>query len=385
MNKSEISEIRRRFKAESTSISAIYGCYVNNQKEIVSTFRSPFLTLPPEESEKYLALFKRTLSGQPEKNLLDIAFHTQQVLDSDEHRLLMQVRDSALKDEAAVNAFFERMIASLDIESNYLILLIGDAYDVPFRSMTDPDDLDNNAADAISEEVYRYILCCVCPVRQSKPALSYYSDENAFHNRILDWVVESPELGFLFPAFDERRSNIYNALLYTKDAANSHDSFVSAMFCTDAPMPAAEQKETFQDILAETLEEDCCYEVMQTVHSQLMGKIEESKAAQTKEIPVISGSDVCSILENCGVSEAHMDAFNNRFEEKFGQNMNLSATNIANTSRFEVRTPDVLIRVNPDRSDLVETRVINGQKYILIRAEEGVEVNGINIRMPQES
>ena len=42
-------------------------------------------------------------------------------------------------------------------------------------------------------------------------------------------------------------------------------------------------------------------------------------------------------------------------------------------------TPDVVVQVNPERSDLIETRVIDGFRYILIRAEEGVEVNGVNI------
>lgn len=45
-------------------------------------------------------------------------------------------------------------------------------------------------------------------------------------------------------------------------------------------------------------------------------------------------------------------------------------------------TPDVTIRVNPDRGDLVETRMIDGTRYILIRAEEGVEVNGVQVQIP---
>ena len=48
---------------------------------------------------------------------------------------------------------------------------------------------------------------------------------------------------------------------------------------------------------------------------------------------------------------------------------------------FEVKTPDVSIKVAPDRSDLIETRVIGGIKYILINAEENVEVNGVSIRI----
>ena len=34
-----------------------------------------------------------------------------------------------------------------------------------------------------------------------------------------------------------------------------------------------------------------------------------------------------------------------------------------------------------DKRDLVETRVLGGAKYILIRAEEGVEVNGVPVEI----
>ena len=51
------------------------------------------------------------------------------------------------------------------------------------------------------------------------------------------------------------------------------------------------------------------------------------------------------------------------------------------SKQLEVKTPDVTIKVNPERSDLVETRVIDGARYILIRAEEGVEVNGVQIHI----
>ena len=39
---------------------------------------------------------------------------------------------------------------------------------------------------------------------------------------------------------------------------------------------------------------------------------------------------------------------------------------------MQVRTPDVTIQVNAEHGDLVQTRVIDGVKYILIRAGENV-------------
>ena len=378
MNRKEISEIRRRFNLDKNAISCVRGCYVNDKREIVSMFNRPLMSFPQEEAEKYLAIFRRTLAGVPGRNLVDMVFRPDQVMDGEEHRLLTAMRNTALKVEEGVQAFYQKVIDSLEMEGNYLILLTHDAYDVPFRGR---DDL--KVGDA-SEEVFDYILCSICPVKLTKPALSYYASDNEFHDREQDWVVASPELGFMFPTFDDRAANIYNALYYTRDTATMHDEFISAIFNTDAPMPAAEQKETFQALLEDAIGDDLSYEVVQTVHEQIRNMIEEQKSDKEAEAPVVSKREVKTMLENCGVPEERVTAFEEKYDADFGATIELGAQNIVDERKFELRTPDVVIQVNPERSDLVETRVIDGFKYILIRADEGVEVNGVNINIGKE-
>ena len=378
MNRKEISEIRRRFNLDKNAISCVRGCYVNEKREIVSMFNRPLLSFPEEEAEKYLAIFRRTLAGVPGRNLVDMVFRPDQVMDGEEHRLLSAMRNTALKVEEGVQAFYQKVIDSLEIEGNYLILLTHDAYDVPFRGK---DDLK---VDDASEEVFDYILCSICPVKLTKPALSYFASDNEFHDREQDWVVAAPELGFMFPTFDDRAANIYNALYYTRDTADMHDEFISAIFNTDAPMPAAEQKETFQALLEDAIGDDLSYDVVQTVHEQIRSMIEEQKSDKEAEAPVVSKREVKNMLEACGVPEERVSAFEEKYDADFGATIELSAQNIVDERKFEVRTPDVVIQVNPERSDLVETRVIDGFKYILIRADEGVEVNGVNINIGKE-
>lgn len=378
MNRKEISEIRRRFNMDKNAISCVRGCYVNDKREIVSAFNRSLLTFPQEEAEKYLAIFKRTLAGVPGRNLIDISFRPDQVMDGDEHKLLMALRNTALTVDEGVERLYERIIESLDLEGNYLILMMHDAYDVPFQTK------DHQKVDEISEEVFNYILCCVCPVKLTKPALSYDAADNEFHTRELDWVVTTPELGFVFPTFDDRSTNIYNALYYTRDAANMHSEFIDAVFNTESPMPATEQKETFQAILEDALDEDLSYDVVQTVHDQLRDMIETHNADKTAEPLAVSKREVTQILESCGVSDDHMAVFEEKYDFEFGQGMSLSAQNIVDAKRFEVRTPDVVVQVNPERSDLIETRIIDGLKYILIRANEGVEVNGVSISITND-
>lgn len=373
MNRKEIAEIRRRLNPDKNAISCIRGCYVNEKREIVSAFNYSLLSLPMEEQEKYLAIFKRTLAGVPGRNLIDIEFRPDQVMDDEAHQLLMGLRNTALTVDAGVEKLCRKIIDSLELEGNYLILMMHDAYDVPFRHT------DENKSDLISEEVFNYMLVSICPVKLTKPALSYFSEDNAFHSRDLDWVVSGPELGFMFPTFDDRATNIYSALYFTRDAANAHDEFVDAVFHCDAPMPAAEQREVFQSVLEDTLDEDLSFEVVQTVHEQLRDMLQAHDQDKTAEPLTISRKEMSGMLQNCGVPEEKVAAFEEKYDAEFGQGMSLNAVNIAEPKKFELRTPDVVVQVKPERSDLIETRVIDGQRYILIRAEEGVEVNGVNI------
>lgn len=372
MNEKEIAEIRRRFRPDKSNITRIRGCYVNGQKEIISEFSESLGLMPQEESEELLAILKKALSGTIGKNLIDIEFSTQQVIDSDEHKLLMSLRDSSLNDDTAVHQFYSRVIEAVNMEDNYLILLAYDTYDVPYYTKN-KEKLND------SSEVFSYFLCSICPVKLTKPALGYYVQENEFRNITPDWAVSPPELGFMFPAFDNRSANIYNALYYSRNTAENHGEFVDAIFKTDIPMPAAEQKETFQSILSDSVAGDCNYEVVQAVHEELSAIIDEHKENKDEGPLTVSKKTVEGVLESCGVSDEHISAFEEKYDAEFGGDAEISPQNVIDAKQFEIRTPDVVIKVNPERSDLVETRVINGVKYILIRADGGAEVNGVSI------
>ena len=377
MNEKEVAELRRRFGPDRSGVSHVRGCYVNENREIVSRFDQPLGVMTQEENEKLLALLKRTLSGTLGKNLLDISFATQQVVRGLEHKRLMDLRGSELKDEEAVEALFQAIIQSVNLEGNYMILLAHDAYDVPYRGK------DGEEQEDASSEVFSYLLCSICPVKLTKPALSYYVQEGEFHTRTADWVVVPPALGFLFPAFDDRSANIYDALYYTKDIQDVQEALIGAVFGTDAPMPAAQQKESFQSVLGETLEEDCCLQVVQAVHDQLCGLMEDHKASRDPEPLVIGKGEVRQALAANGVTQEHIQAFEKGYDEVFGADARLSPRNLVDPKKIQVKTADVTIQVSPDRSDLIQTRILNGVKYILVRVEEGVEVNGVPVQITE--
>lgn len=374
MNEKEVAEIRRRFRPEKNNITHVRGCYVNAEGEIISQFSQSLAVTPQEEAETILAVLKRTLSGSLGRNLVDLSFSTQQVVDSEEHRLLMALKNSALKEEEAIQAFYQRVIRALSFEGHYMILLAHDTYDVPGRTKD-----GERLADA-SAEVFSYFICSVCPVKITQPALRYSASDNMLHHRVADWVVGAPELGFLFPAFDDRSANLYGALYYSRNTEDNHQEFADAIFHTSLPMPAAEQKETFQSILQETLAADCKLEVVQTVQGQLRGMLEEHKANKEEEPLIVSKSAVAEVLASCEVSEGRVADFEKKYEEQFGEDAGLSPQNLVE-KKLEVCTPDAVIHLNPERGDLLETRVIDGVKYLLIRAEDPVAVNGVAIHI----
>ena len=378
MNDKEIGEIRRHLKRDRSNITALYGCYVNDNKEIITEYRQSTGLMPENEADKYYATLRRVLSGAVGKNLIDITFKTSQVAGSPEHQLLMDLRKDGLKDDEKRLAFYQKIIDSVVIEGNYLILIGCDTYDVPFKSKDDSFQQDS------SDEAYTYLVCAVCPVKQTKANLHYVPEEKLFHDGAMNQFVSAPAVGFLFPAFDNRSTNIYNALYYTKDVKQSQDALVEALFNAPIPLPAAEQKRTFEALLTTSLGEECSMEVVQNVHDQLCQRIELHKESKVPDPLLIGKEDVKEMLTSCGISEDRLSKFSVDYDEAFGYETDLHPKNIIDSKKIEVQTPDVVIKVDPTRSDLIETRVIGGVKYIMICADENVEVNGVSINITED-
>lgn len=378
MNEKEIGEIRRHLRRDRCNMPAIYCCYVNDQKEIVTEYRRSTALMSENEADRYYSTLKRCLSGTLGKNLVDIPFRTSQVADSPEHKFLMDLRASELKDDDLRKAFYDKIIQCVSMDGGYLILVGCDTYDVPFKSRD-----DESQADA-SDQSYRYLLCAVCPVKLTKPNLHYVAEDHEFHDGGVTNVVMAPALGFLFPAFDNRATNIYNALYYARSPKENYEALAQALFRVEPPKPAFEQKKSFEAVLGSALADECSLEVMQTVHEQLRQSIDMHKESKVPDPLLISKEEVKSALFSCGVSDASMSKFSTQFDEVFGFEAELHPKNIIDNKHFEIATPDVSIKVNPERSDLIETRVIGGVKYLLICADENVEVNGVPIHISDE-
>lgn len=372
MTKQEISEIKKLLTPKNCSITRICGCYVDGEKNKKTELKQAFLALPEEEMFKYFEILRKTLSGTLGKNLLTLDFPLNSEEEGGTQEFLLRLRDSKLKDDALLEEFYDRIIANYEFVGNYLILVVHDVYDVPGRTR------DGIEMEDASDEIYEYLLTCICPVELSKPGLSYDAAENTFRNRIRDWVVGLPDAGFLFPAFTDRSCDLHSTLYYSKDPEELKDGFVSELLGCPLPLSAGNQKETFQTLIEETLGEDCDIEIVKNIHDKLTEMAEEHK--EEPEPLVLDRKEVKTILADSGVSNEKLETFDMRYDETAGETASLLASNVMNTRTFEVKTPDVVIKVSPDRTDLIETRNIGGQQCLVIRLDGGVVVNGITVR-----
>lgn len=373
MNKKEIAEIKKQFTQERCAITRICGCYVDGEKNKKTELKEAFLSLPEEEMFKYFAIFRKALSGTVGKNLLTMEFPLASEEAGGTQDFLMQLRASSLKDENLLEEFYDKIIENYYSVENYLILLIHAVYDIPGKSSDGEEMFD------ASDEVYDHILCCICPVTLSKPGLSYDEESNAFHTRICDRVVNMPNIGFLFPAFHDRSTDVHSLLYYAAKSEELRMEFVEPVLGCNLPLSAGDQKETFQTIVEETLGDACDYEVVKNIHEKLNEMIEEKK--DEPDPVVLDRAEVKRLLEYSGVEEEKLSSFEEKYEEAAGTDTCFVASNVANTRQFEIKTPDVVVKVSPDRMDLVETKVINGRKCLVISLDNSVEVNGITVRM----
>ena len=263
MIKQEISELKKLLTQNKCSITRICGCYVDGEKNKKTDFRQAFLSLPEEEMFKYFEILRKCLSGTLGKNLLNLEFPLAAEEPGGPHDLLLRLRESKLKDDILLETYYDKIIETYEYVGNYLILVIHDVYDVPGKAS------DGMEMEDASDEIYEYLLTCICPVNLSKPGLSYNAEENAFQNRIRDWVVGMPDAGFLFPAFNDRSSDIHSVLYYTREPEELKESFVNEMLGCPLPLSAGGQKEPFQTLVEETLGETCDLEMVKSIHEKL--------------------------------------------------------------------------------------------------------------------
>ena len=401
MNKSDQLELRKRFKKESCTISRLAGCYVDGYKNKVLTFNENFLNLDEDEFYKYMDLARKTLSGTIGNNILELDFPLEEESGGGKQQFYMGLRESRLKNDDLLDRLYDMIIENYVHTGNFLILVFNDTYDIMSRTS------DNIKLDE-SEEVYEYILVSICPVELSKPGLGYREEENRIGARIRDWVVGSPDTGFLFPAFDGRSQDIHKVDFYTKDVKDSHPEFVEAVIGTGTKRTAWELKRAFTAIVKsaygsdESAGEDVLTDITESIAVRVQEEIDDADAGYAVTPAVLNKALIGEILKENEVEETKaqmiLDECADEFEEEtpeLGVMINKKELDEKQKQRREkelvrenAELKEMLNVTNDDNSVIIKlpvsvenrisSRVIDDQKFVMIPVddEKMIIVNG---------
>lgn len=395
MNKKDIHEIKRRFTKNGCTFTKMCGCYVDGEHNKITTFAETFLNLEEDEFFKYLDIAKKVFSGTLGNNLLELEFPLAEEAAGGRQQFLLGLRESQLKNEDLLDRFYDLVIESYSHVGNYLILVFHDAYDVMKKTK-------DNIEEDESEEVYEYLVCAICPVELSKPALGYQEEGNCIRSLIRDWVVGMPDTGFVFPAFTERSSDVHSVMFYTKNAKQPHSEFVEAGLGCVPRLTATEKKMTFEDIVKNVIGENEESKVLyMDIHDNINEMVElkrqgyeDEEGMSDKEPIMLTSLAFADILLDSGLTEEQTFKIEKSYEETFGEDLpeaeklvepKLIEANQRRKDRLELITQvenlkqqleaknaenEILVQIQPEKTEKIYTTMIEGKKCLVIPIEE---------------
>lgn len=367
MTRKEILEIRKQFTITNCTITKICGCYIDEEKQIALQFSDNFLRLPEELAFKYLDIFKKTLSGKVNKNLLNISYKTNEEGAGSAHSLLMNLKMSRLSDQTFLTEFYENIIESYNYAGKYMILLLHGVYDVPGRST------DGITMEDASEEVYEHVLCAICPVDLSDSGLCINLDDPSVETRIRDWVVKPPMHGFLFPAFNDRQTDIHGVLFYTKKDTDLQEGFTKGVLGCKEIISGSIQKDFFKDVLTNTLQNTNGCQVMQNIQGAVRKKTNE----MDEEEATLTKRECMDLLIEAGMAESSIEVVSAVYDQTFGEKGSVLADSITETAKTTIEIGTIKVVIPDKGKEQVTFLEVNGRKCIAIYPDGPIKLNGV--------
>ncbi len=373
MEKREIAEIKKQLAIDKAVITKISHCYVNGEKEVLSEYITSGQSISEDEEYKYLELFKAMLTGAVDKKLLNLSFPTVEESEGGAQNLLYKVNENKREDD--VKRMHRNIIDNLAYGVNYTIITGFFSYDVPAKA-------SDGAVLEDGETTFEFMLCAVCPVKMSKAGLTFNVSEGKFEEITQIPVVEKPVLGFMFPAFNDRACDIHNMLYFSKKEDEIHEELISTLTGDKPPVSSKEQQTIFEKIVEEVTNDNADFELVKNIHDRITEKLDNSKFEGPQSL-ILGKEEIRDILVEAGVSDDNMTKFNRVYEESGADEIDgFNAGNLMDVGKFDIESPDIKVKVSPDKTDLVEQKVIDGRKCLVISLEgNNIEVNGLYVNV----
>lgn len=371
MNKKEILELRKTFRPEECNISRIATCYVTSEKEKILEKSQAFLSLPEEEAFKYFDILKQALSGTVGKNLYTLKTNSIHPADESPQKL-ETLRKYHMNDEGMLTDFFDSIIGSYDSSENYLIIVVNGLYDIPGVTS------DDQELEDASDEVYSYILTCICPVELDKPGLSIDCTKPAILDKERDWMVKNPVNALLYPAFTDRATDIHHALYFAKKAENSQDDFLKELIGSEMMLSDKEEHEWFLDTLNHAHEEQMPLETAKEIHTKLVEKSLEKE--NLSSAGMLSKKELLQVIDK-ELNADQVKDIDEDYDKTVGKENDITIKNLVNPKKMVIQTGTAKVEINSDYADMVETKRIDGRLYLAVPlTSNDILVDGCAVR-----
>lgn len=371
MNKKEILELRKTFRPENCNISRIATCYVTSEKEKILEKSQAFLSLPEEEAFKYFDILKQALSGTVGKNLYTLKTNSIHPADESPQKL-ETLRKYHMNDEGMLTDLFDSIIGSYDSSENYLIIVVNGLYDIPGVTS------DDQELEDASDEVYSYILTCICPVELDEPGLSIDCTKPAILDKERDWMVKSPVNALLYPAFKDRATDIHHALYFAKKAENSQDDFLKELIGSEMMLSDKEEHEWFLDTLNHAHEEQMQLETAKEIHTKLV-----EKSLEKENLPsagMLSKKELLQVIDK-ELNADQVKDIDEDYDKTVGKENDITIKNLVNPKKMVIQTGTAKVEIDSDYADMVETKRIDGRLYLAVPlTSNDILVDGCAVR-----
>lgn len=200
INREDMLELTRRMTLSRNCFYRAAGAYMDPEGYIDNSFNVNFRNMGTHDKKLNLELAKTIPFSKTNQQLRSFEFPKGDLAYDSIHRLLMALSQYGLKDDLLVQTLCEQLAEGIHIPQEYGIFVYHGLYDVPVKG-------SDKEEQGESEEVFRFIICAVARVDK-------------------DYNAAKPELGFLFPAFENRSSDPSRIDIYSLDADKPDEEFV---------------------------------------------------------------------------------------------------------------------------------------------------------------
>ena len=386
MNKKEVAEIKRQFKFENDAMAIIsFATFYVKSSKIVSSELKYFADNSEfkggvaasncwgeVEEICFLDIIKKTFGGSVGKTLVEYTFPTNVVLDEKSNYCQLVDLIGNFKKEN-LQKYAEKIVKNVHQEGDYVILFSRSSYTVPTKDANGVKD-DLEFSDGT---VHDFITMSICPVDKSKPSIIIQKDAVSKQNT--DWVITAPVLGFSFPTFNDRQTDVNSVLVFNKKPKEPCLDLIEKVLECKYELNPDDERERFKNFLNKISGSDTVnYDLSKNVHEEISNLINDSSV--NTELTKVGKIELKAILEANGFEEEKLEKFDEIYNDEIGE-YDLTAVNLVENNKMNIKSPDIVVNVKNNSLDKVSSKVIDGHKCLVIEFDENIEINGLNVNI----